>query len=113
MTIAEPADRVLQALASERPGYRRLLLASAGESLLEGDPDMAAAILRDVVFGHFGAEAIASATGLTRETIRNVLADGASPDAGVLLIILSACCRLDGVHLKVAPSAPETSLAAE
>ena len=63
------ADRV-----AADPEFARLCLEDAGRSLLNGEPSMAAAALREYVAGTIGFERLAAATGRSPDDVKRLLA---------------------------------------
>jgi DNA-binding phage protein len=86
------------------PGFATALLEEVLERLVANDVVTAQLLLRDVVNGTIGFQALASATGLMEKSLMRMLSAKGNPQARNLFRIIHALQQLNDVSLAITAS---------
>src|SRR6266566_3821949 len=82
------------------PAFAKALLDEAATLFLNGEPDMARLILRDVVNATVGFEALAAETGKPSKSLHRMLSRKGNPSMDNLAAIFDAVRKRLGVNLQ-------------
>jgi DNA-binding phage protein len=83
------------------PAFAKALLDEAASLFLNGEPDMARVILRDLVNATVGFEALAAATSRPSKSLHRMLSENGNPSMDNLAAIFDAIRRNLGVGIQV------------
>lgn len=83
-----------------RPAVAKALLDEAATLFLNGEPDVARLVLRDLVNGTVGFEKLAVLTGTPSKSLHRMLSERGNPSMDNLAAIFNAVRRKLGVGLK-------------
>jgi DNA-binding phage protein len=83
------------------PAFAKALLDEAASLFLNGEPDMARLILRDLVNATVGFEALAAATSRPSKSLHRMLSENGNPSMDNLAAIFDAIRRSLGVGIQV------------
>lgn len=81
---------------------RRALLREAVESIINGDLSTGKAVLRDYVNATVGFSELERRTEIPSKSLMRMLGQKGSPSAAILLRILTALQKSEGVHFELA-----------
>ena len=102
---SQPVTSLFQELVTKRirqePEFATALLEEALERLVANDVVTAQLLLRDVVNGTIGFQALASATGLMEKSLMPMLSAKGNPQAKNLFSIIHALQQLNEVNLVI------------
>jgi DNA-binding phage protein len=90
------ADRI-----QREPEFARALLGEAIAVFLNGEPDVARLVLRDLVNGTIGFEGLAAVTGKPSKSLHRMLSAKGNPTMDNLTLIFGVLRRELGVEIKV------------
>ena len=85
-----------------RPGFRNEMLIGAVEELLAGDLPVAKSVLRDLVNGTMGFEALGKRVGISPKSLMRMLGPNGNPQAKNLFAVIGALQKNAGIKLEVA-----------
>ena len=86
--------------ARRDPDFARALLDGAATLFLNGEPDTARLILRDLVNATVGFEALAAETGKPAKSLHRMLSERGNPTMDNLAAIIGVLSRKLGVEIK-------------
>jgi DNA-binding phage protein len=90
------ADRI-----QREPEFARALLGEAIAVFLNGEPDVARLVLRDLVNGTIGFEGLAAVTGKPSKSLHRMLSAKGNPTMDNLTLIFGVLRREMGVEIQV------------
>ena len=105
-----PFQELVPKRIRQEPDFTAALLEEALERLVANDVVVAQLVLRDVVNGTIGFQALASATGLMEKSLMRMLSVKGNPQARNLFSIIHALQRLNEVNLVITASPATQSL---
>ena len=88
------------------PSFARAMLDEAATLLLNGEPGPARLVVRDLVNGTLGFEALATSTGTPSKSLHRMLSKRGNPSMDKLAGIFRALCRELQVELSVQSGSP-------
>jgi DNA-binding phage protein len=109
-SVTVPFQELVSKRVRREPEFATALLEEALERLVANDVVIAQLILRDVVNGTIGFQALASATGLMEKSLMRMLSVKGNPQARNLFSIIHALQQLNGVDLVITASPATQSL---
>lgn len=80
---------------------RQALFAQAVQALFIGQEDLAKLLIRDVINGHLGFEALSTSTGIPSKSIHRMLSKNGNPTSSNLFQILRALRQADGFEIQI------------
>lgn len=80
---------------------RQALYAQAVQALFMGQEDLAKLLIRDVINGHLGFEALSVSTGIPSKSIHRMLSKNGNPTSKNLFQILRALRQADGFEIQM------------
>ena len=83
------------------PGFRKEMLTGALEELLAGDVAVAKSMLRDLINGSLGFEALAKRVGLPSKSLMRMFGPNGNPTANNLFAVIAALQKDAGIELQV------------
>ncbi len=99
--IAPEASEVLVDRIQRQPEFARALLGEAIAVFLNGEPDMARLLRRDLMNGTIGFEGLAAATGKPSKSLHRMLSAKGNPTMDNLTLIFGVLRRDLGVKIQV------------
>ena len=105
-----PFQELVTKRIRQEPDFTAALLEEALERLVANDVVVAQLVLRDVVNGTIGFQALASATGLMEKSLMRMLSVKGNPQARNLFNIIHALQKLNEVKLVITASPSTQSL---
>jgi len=109
-SVTAPFQELVTKRIRQDPEFATGLLEEAIERLLANEVVVAQLILRDVVNGTIGFQALASATGLLEKSLMRMLSVKGNPQAKNLFSIIHALQQLNEVNLVIKASPQGTRL---
>lgn len=103
-SVTVPFQELVKKRIRREPGFATALLEEALERLVANDVVTAQLLLRDVVNGTIGFQALASATGLMEKSLMRMLSAKGNPQARNLFRIIHALQQLNDVSLAIRAS---------
>jgi DNA-binding phage protein len=103
-SVTVPFQELVQKRMRREPEFATALLEEALERLVANDVVTAQLLLRDVVNGTIGFQALASATGLMEKSLMRMLSAKGNPQARNLFSIIHALQQLNDVSLAITAS---------
>jgi DNA-binding phage protein len=101
MTLTVDASVTIQARIQRDPAFASALLDEAIAVFLNGEPDVARLVLRDLVNGTIGFEGLAAATGRPSKSLHRMLSAKGNPTMDSLTMIFGALRQALGVEIRV------------
>ena len=83
------------------PGFRKEMLTGALEELLAGDVAVAKSMLRDLINGSLGFDALAKRVGLPSKSLMRMFGPNGNPTANNLFAVIAALRKDAGIELQV------------
>jgi DNA-binding phage protein len=103
-SVTVPFQELVTKRIRQDPAFATALLEEALERLVANDVITAQLLLRDVVNGTIGFQALASATGLMEKSLMRMLSVKGNPQAKNLFSIIHALQQLNEVNLVIKAS---------
>ncbi|MGH7531946.1 MAG: DNA-binding protein [Gemmatimonadales bacterium] len=97
MALTRDFKAAIAARLRRDPGFARALLDEAATAFLNGEPDVARAVLRELVNATVGFERLARLSGTPSKSLHRMLSSSGNPGMDNLAAIFDAIRR----HLKV------------
>jgi DNA-binding phage protein len=110
LSVTVPFQELVTKRVRQEPEFAAALLEEALERLVANDVVIAQLLLRDVVNGTIGFQALASATGLMEKSLMRMLSVKGNPQAKNLFSIIHALQQLNEVNLVITASPATQSL---
>lgn len=99
MALTRDFRRTIMERVRPDPDFAKALLDEAATLFLNGEPEMARLILRDLVNATVGFEALAADTGKPAKSLHRMLSKSGNPTMDNLAAILGALRRTLGVEI--------------
>lgn len=90
--------------AQADPEFRSALLVEAAQALIDGEPDVAKAVLRDYVNATVGFDDLSRKVRIPKKSIMRMLSKSGNPSTSNMTLILAYLSRQEGLKLKVSRS---------
>lgn len=100
MALTRDFKETVKARAARDPAFARALFDEAATAFLNGEPETARLILRDLVNASVGFEALAAETDKPAKSLHRMLSQGGNPSMDNLAAIFAAVRRRLGVDVK-------------
>lgn len=100
MVLTRDFKETVKERASRDPAFAKALLDEAATAFLNGEPETARLILRDLVNASVGFEALAAETNKPSKSLHRMLSGKGNPSMDNLAAIFSAVRKRLGVDLK-------------
>ena len=81
--------------------FRSALLVEAAQALVDGEPDVTKAVLRDYINATVGFEHLSRQVRIPKKSIMRMLSKSGNPSTTNITLILSYLSEQEGLHLKV------------
>jgi len=107
-SVTVPFQELVKKRIRREPEFAMALLEEALERLVANDVVIAQLLLRDVVNGTIGFQALASATGLMEKSLMRMLSAKGNPQARNLFGIIHELQRFNRVQLEVSAVASKS-----
>jgi DNA-binding phage protein len=91
----------IRARARRDPKFRSALLVEAAQALIDGEPDVTKAVLRDYINATLGFEHLSREIQIPKKSIMRMLSDSGNPSTNNMTLILSYLNEYEGLTLKV------------
>jgi DNA-binding phage protein len=101
MTLTVDASATIQARIRREPEFASALLDEAIVLFVNGEPDVARIVLRDLVNGTIGFEGLAAATGKPSKSLHRMLSAKGNPTMDSLTMIFGALRQELQVEIQV------------
>jgi DNA-binding phage protein len=101
MPLTRPVTEIIEARIKRDPEFAAALLDEALSLFLNGEPDTARLVLRDLVNATIGFEGLAVATGKPSKSLHRMLSAKGNPTMDNLTVILAVLRRELRVDIKV------------
>lgn len=111
MPLTYDFKETILATIRSRPGFRNEMLVGAVEELLAGDLPVAKSVLRDVINGTLGFEALGQRVGLPAKSLMRMFGPNGNPQAKNLFAVLAALQEDAGITLSVSAVAKRRRVA--
>lgn len=102
MPLTHSFKETVLARIRSHPGFRVEMLIGAVEELLAGDLAIAKSVLRDVINGTMGFEALGKTVGISPKSLMRMLGPNGNPQAKNLFAVIAALQKDAGIKLEVA-----------
>ena len=99
MALTRDSNRTVGERVKRDPAFAKALLDEALTLFLNGEPDTARLVLRDLVNATVGFERLANATGKPSKSLHRMLSRKGNPSMDNLAVIVSALRKRLGVRL--------------
>lgn len=99
MALTRDSNRTVEERVKRDPAFAKALLDEALTLFLNGEPDTARLVLRDLVNATVGFERLATATGKPPKSLHRMLSPKGNPSMDNLALIVSALRKRLGVKL--------------
>jgi DNA-binding phage protein len=100
MALTEDSKHTVVARVQRDPAFAKALLDEAASLFLNGEPQTARLILRDIVNATLGFEGLAAETGRPAKSLHRMLSKNGNPSMDNLAAILRAVRKWLGVDLE-------------
>jgi DNA-binding phage protein len=101
MALTRDFKETVSARVARDPAFAKALLDEAATAFLNGDPNTARLILRDLVNGSVGFEVLAAETGTPSKSLHRMLSSRGNPSMDNLAAIFGVLCKRLGVDIRV------------
>ncbi|SEH12873.1 DNA-binding prophage protein [Sphingopyxis sp. YR583] len=101
MALTRDFKETVKERAARDPAFGKAMLDEAASAFLNGEPQLARLILRDLVNASFGFEALASETDRPSKSLHRMLSENGNPSMDNLAAIFGAVRRRLGVAIEV------------
>lgn len=100
MALTRDFKETVKARAARDPAFARAMLDEAATAFLNGEPETARLILRDLVNASLGFEALAAETDRPAKSLHRMLSEKGNPSMDNLAAIFAAVRKWLGVDLR-------------
>jgi DNA-binding phage protein len=104
MALTRDFKRTVSERVARDPSFARALLDEAGSRFLNGEPESARLVLRELVNSTVGFERLAAATGRPAKSLHRMLSASGNPSMDNLAVIFDAVRRNLRVAIRVKTS---------
>ncbi|RLB37096.1 MAG: transcriptional regulator [Deltaproteobacteria bacterium] len=100
-----PLTRDFKATVRDRartdPEFRGALLVEAAQALIDGEPDVTKAVLRDYIKATVGFDQLSLKVRIPKKSIMRMMSKSGNPTTKNMTLILSYLNRREGLNLRV------------
>jgi antitoxin component of MazEF toxin-antitoxin module/DNA-binding phage protein len=104
MALTKDFSETVRASAQRDPAFRRALFCEALEMLVNGEHELAKAVLRKFINATVGFEELAALVGIPSKSLHRMFGPRGNPSLGNLASVISALRRTEKVHVSVSLS---------
>lgn len=97
MALTKAFRDTVRARAQQDAPFRRALLAEAGSALVQGDADVARALLRDYINAALGFETLADTSGIAVKSLHRMFGVQGNPTLSNLARVLQVLNQQEGI----------------
>ncbi len=101
MTITRDFNETVNARIKREPEFAKALLDEAATLFLNGEPETARVVLRDLVNATIGFENLATQTSLPSKSLHRMLSASGNPTMNNLTAIFNILCKQLNVNIQV------------
>ena len=101
MALTRDFKATVRDRAQRDPEFRSALLVEAAQALIDGDLDVAKAVLRDYINATVGFEHLSRKVQIPKKSIMRMLSTSGNPSTNNMTLILAYLSEQEGLRLKV------------
>jgi len=101
MALTRDFKATVRDRAQEDPEFRSALLIEATQALVDGDPDVTKAVLRDYINATLGFDHLSRKIRIPKKSIMRMLSKSGNPSTNNMTLILAYLNEQEGLQLKV------------
>ena len=101
MPLTRDFKSTIRDRAQRDPKFRSALLVEAAQALIDGEPDVTKAVLRDYINATLGFDDLSREIQIPKKSIMRMLSESGNPSTNNMALILSYLNEYEGLTLKV------------
>ena len=101
MPLTRDFKATIRARAQTDPEFRGALLVEAAQALIDGEPDVTKAVLRDYVNATVGFDQLSRQVRIPKKSVMRMLSKSGNPSISNITMILAYLHKQEGLNLQV------------